>query len=891
MNSSRFQHLLLVSLFVSAGLAASAVAPAATEWKPGVPRTAYVTLLEWNWDNIAKECTAHLGPKGYAAVQVSPPQEHGVGGEWWRRYQPVSYQLISRGGNRTQFKAMVDTCKAAGVDVYVDTVINHMAGGVTGTGTAGTSYGNYVFPTVPYGASDFHQPSCSIAAADYTTASRRANVLKCDLPGLPDLNTGLTSVQDKIAAYMKDLLSLGVAGFRIDAAKHIAPSELAAIKAKVPGSYFFTQEVIRDASVGSNTSGDMALYQALGTVNEFNYLYAMKNSFLNLYGFNLSRLPEEFSTWGFMDSAKATVFVNNHDTERKLCTVGDVAVDDNTGTYGEGVICDSLNVWNRDKLFLANIFMLAYNYGYPSVASGYNHTSHNQGPTGQPYSGSESIPANCSSNPAAAGKWDCVHRDRRVANMVGFRNYTDGAPLANWVVGTVNQIAFSRTGKGFVAINNTANTWQKTFITGLADGRYCNVTESESPETGLCAGAEHTVSGGQVTLSIAPNKAVALHVGAKVIIPEPDIPSTPGLPVASAITSTGATLKWTASVDNTAVVGYYVKSNGVTLRTTTTNSVTLTGLLPNTSYTFTVVAYDPAANMSMPSPPVTFKTLAQAAKVTVYYYTAWPKAYGYNSKYTSSPGLSLGSACTGYKTRTIDISPLSSAQVQFNNGSGTWDPVKYTVTPGVNIIKNGVVSKGSNPCDVSAPTVPTGVVSSLLQSNRVDLSWTGSSDNIAVVGYRVYRDGVQIGTSAVASYSDATAQPATPYSYTIKAYDAAGNLSGASAALEVNTPALDDGSVTITFKVNATTLEGENVYITGNQPALGNWSTTADTARKCSRLNYPVWDCTVRFASGNIAIAYKYQKLGIATKWESGADRNYTVPAAAAIKDDGSFRN
>ena len=55
----------------------SMVAQAAPEWKPGVPRTAFATLFEWSWDSIAKECTHVLGPKGYAAVQVSPPQEHG----------------------------------------------------------------------------------------------------------------------------------------------------------------------------------------------------------------------------------------------------------------------------------------------------------------------------------------------------------------------------------------------------------------------------------------------------------------------------------------------------------------------------------------------------------------------------------------------------------------------------------------------------------------------------------------------------------------------------------------------------------------------------------------------------------------------------------------------
>ena len=65
--------------------------------------TTFVHLFEWNWPDVAQECEDYLGPKGYAAVQVSPPNEHMQGSEWWTRYQPVSYLLESRGGTREQF--------------------------------------------------------------------------------------------------------------------------------------------------------------------------------------------------------------------------------------------------------------------------------------------------------------------------------------------------------------------------------------------------------------------------------------------------------------------------------------------------------------------------------------------------------------------------------------------------------------------------------------------------------------------------------------------------------------------------------------------------------------------------------------------------------------------
>merc|ERR1712200_94067 len=78
---------------------------------------------------------------GFCGVQVSPPMEHIQGGQWWTRYQPVSYKLESRSGNRGQFESMVQRCNAAGVIVIVDAVINHMTGhGASGTGTGGSGF-------------------------------------------------------------------------------------------------------------------------------------------------------------------------------------------------------------------------------------------------------------------------------------------------------------------------------------------------------------------------------------------------------------------------------------------------------------------------------------------------------------------------------------------------------------------------------------------------------------------------------------------------------------------------------------------------------------------------------------------------------------------------------
>merc|ERR1712002_163721 len=87
-------------------------------------KQAIVHLFEWPHDSVADECEKVLGPKGFCGVQISPPNEHIQGGQWWTRYQPVSYKLGSRSGDHGALESMIRRCNDAGVNVYVDAVIN-----------------------------------------------------------------------------------------------------------------------------------------------------------------------------------------------------------------------------------------------------------------------------------------------------------------------------------------------------------------------------------------------------------------------------------------------------------------------------------------------------------------------------------------------------------------------------------------------------------------------------------------------------------------------------------------------------------------------------------------------------------------------------------------------
>src|SRR5690349_19646521 len=116
----RYRRLLTLPLVAAlAALLPVPATPAAAA--PAGTKDVIVTLFEWNWPSVAAECTGFLGPNGYGYVQVSPPQEHVSGQQWWVAYQPVSYKVESRKGTRAQFQSMVTTCHNAGVKVIVDT--------------------------------------------------------------------------------------------------------------------------------------------------------------------------------------------------------------------------------------------------------------------------------------------------------------------------------------------------------------------------------------------------------------------------------------------------------------------------------------------------------------------------------------------------------------------------------------------------------------------------------------------------------------------------------------------------------------------------------------------------------------------------------------------------
>lgn len=90
--------------------------------------------------------------------------------------------------------------------------------------------------------------------------------------------------------------------------------------------------------------------------------------------------------------------------------------------------------------------------------------------------------------------------------------------------------------------------------------------------------------------------------------------------------------------------------------------------------------------------------------------------------------------------------------------------------------------------DIIPPTTPNRFTARVISSNQIDLSWSASTDNVGVAGYKIYRDEILIATTSLTTYSDKNLSPSTTYTYAVSAYDTTGNNSLKSSGVSVTTP-------------------------------------------------------------------------------------------------------
>jgi chitodextrinase len=172
---------------------------------------------------------------------------------------------------------------------------------------------------------------------------------------------------------------------------------------------------------------------------------------------------------------------------------------------------------------------------------------------------------------------------------------------------------------------------------------------------------------------------------------------------------------------------------------------------------------------------------------------------------------------TGYIVRRNGVQVATPATTSFaDTGLSAATTYSYTVAArdaAGNISPNST-SVSVTIADTTPPSTPTGLSATAAGSTGANLSWSASTDNVAVTGYIVRRNGVQVATPATTSYADTGLSAVTTYSYTVAARDAAGNISPNSASVSVTTPPLPpSNSASLAWDaVTAPNLGGYRLY-------------------------------------------------------------------------------
>jgi len=307
----------------------------------------------------------------------------------------------------------------------------------------------------------------------------------------------------------------------------------------------------------------------------------------------------------------------------------------------------------------------------------------------------------------------------------------------------------------------------------------------------------------------------------------PDItaPSAPASLTATPTPTPEVDLSWSASTDNVGVTGYDIYRNGsVTPLAIVSGSTTLTyadkAVTDATAYSYTVDAFDAAGNHSAKS------AVAMATTPDI---TAPSVPASLTAKATPTPEVDLSWSAstdnvgvTGYTIyrdgsmlATVSGSTLTYADTAVVQTTSYSYRVDAFDAAGNHSAQSAPASV--NTPDISPPSVPAGLSAALNASHGVTLTWSASSDNVGVAGYTVYRNGAFLTTVARVTYTDNSVSGLTTYTYTVDAFDAAGNHSAKSAAAQVTTGVAAPCQVpTVTAAPASPSLAGTRVTITAS---------------------------------------------------------------------------
>ncbi len=312
-----------------------------------------------------------------------------------------------------------------------------------------------------------------------------------------------------------------------------------------------------------------------------------------------------------------------------------------------------------------------------------------------------------------------------------------------------------------------------------------------------------------------------------VTVDTPQLDTTPpSAPTNVQVTNIGDnafTIAWDKSTDNVGVRYYRVCLDGECIVKNYFDSLTKADICcadilnPGQSYSVTITAFDAKLNTSQ-STPVIVKTtgvadttppsaptnLYQGSIVIAGYITLWWNASsdtngikGYNVFrdgqliYFQKSGVSfVDQTVTPGQRYSYYVVAIDTA----NNQSGVSNTITATDAGPSGGGGGGGGGGGETPADKIAPSTPQNLTTSNLKPDSVSLNWSNSTDNVGVKGFRVNRSDGKNFNALTNSFTDTTVISNTKYSYTVQAFDAAGNYSNQSRAVSVLVPVGTDTS-------------------------------------------------------------------------------------------------
>jgi parallel beta-helix repeat protein len=268
-------------------------------------------------------------------------------------------------------------------------------------------------------------------------------------------------------------------------------------------------------------------------------------------------------------------------------------------------------------------------------------------------------------------------------------------------------------------------------------------------------------------------------------------PSMPNGLSATTTVTPEVDLSWGASSDDVGVTGYTIYRNGAALATVSGSTLTYAdpSVVQLANYTYAVDAFDAAGNHSPhsaplsvvidfapPSIPTGVSATTLATRQVNVSWSASTDNVGVTGYTVYRNGLWLttvsASSLTYADTNILDVTLYSYTIVAYDvAGNHSAQSAAATVTT----------------LDYTPPSSPTGLGATTTAAPQVNLSWNGSTDNVGVTGYTIYRNGALLASVSAFTliYADTSVASSTAYTYTVDAFDAAGNHSAQSAPVRV----------------------------------------------------------------------------------------------------------